>query len=107
MTQEYEFDEVRKLSAEIVSLIDPSVSSPSHIQTISQRFIESLQKGDIHMAKVCLYCICNALFVFGRELEQYGGIIQAIPYIMDVLAVNIASAESTTEGKLSITSANK
>ncbi len=80
MTQIFEFDEVRKLSAEIFGKIPSGVSLP----LIQSKILESKEKKDWNTTKVFLYAFCNTILYFKTTIEAESAtlvILQLLPIL--------------------------
>lgn len=51
MTQVYEFEEVRRVSAQVLSYLPPAVWAAPSLQTIHS----SLSRGEHYTAKICIF----------------------------------------------------
>lgn len=79
MTLPLEFDEIRKVSAEICARFPPHLTFPA-ILSLLQHFVETRHIGII---KVLIYFVCHALIVHGVQTEQW--IESLFPFLLQPL----------------------
>ena len=80
MTDMYEYDEVRKLSAEISSRLSPFIITSSLVNG----FIVNSKEKNFLIAKVFLFSLCSQTVLYERFIEPYG-ISDLIPVLFYVL----------------------
>ncbi|ELR16026.1 uncharacterized protein ACA1_223230 [Acanthamoeba castellanii str. Neff] len=88
MTQLYEFEDVRKLAAEVVAFLPPKLTLPA----ISQSLLRHIDEAALVHIKVDIYAICNALLVHGKAAHPF--VIDLVPAILSLLKLPIPSSST-------------
>ena len=80
MSDLLEFDEVRKLSAEVVSRISPFIVT----KEIIMKFENFYREKNYPLAKVYLFSLCNHAMIYGNELQEMG-IVSVVKLLFEIL----------------------
>jgi hypothetical protein len=123
MTQLYEFEDVRKLAAEVVAFLPPKLTLPA----ISQSLLRHVEEAAlVHVkvpfshsvscvscvcvvrvcrvltlivnVKVDIYAICNALLVHGKAAHPF--VIDLVPAVLSLLKLPIPSSSTGTRSPI-------
>jgi branched-subunit amino acid transport protein AzlD len=90
MADLYEYDEVRKLSAEICARLLPFLVT----SRLVNGFIVNIKEKNMMIAKVFLFSLCSQTVLYERSLEPYG-INELIPVLFDVLKLRCPPPTAT------------
>jgi len=87
--QVYEFEEVRKLSAEIVARLPPLM----YLAQVSSKLVDFLNERNYVLAKVLLFALCNVALIHERKQSVEFYAIQLLPHLFAQLQMNPSNSQ--------------